>query len=104
VTLPQIQYPPKKSRQILPSGFFNALAHRVNPKTFVSKKAVSKILDTTKMDTPTLDTHHPLPKPSPGFYHANHLIKKIIVQTTPQATACYPPKKPGICHGLFFCS
>jgi hypothetical protein len=59
---------------------------------------VSKILDRSKVDT-----HHPLPKPSPGFYHTNHLIIKITVQTTPQATACYPPKKPGTCHGLFFC-
>jgi hypothetical protein len=42
-------------------------------------------------------------KPSPGFYHTNHLIIKIIVQTTTQPTACYPPKKPGICQGLFFC-
>jgi len=71
-------------------------------KNAVSKKTVSKILDTTKVDTPKVGTHHPLPKPSQGFYHENHLIIKITVQTTPQATACYPPKKPGNCHGLFF--
>jgi hypothetical protein len=29
------------------------------------------------------DTTPPLPKPSPGFYHENHLIIKIMVQTTP---------------------
>jgi hypothetical protein len=37
----------------------------------------------------------------PGFYHANHLIIKITVQTTPQATACYPPKSPAIAMGCF---
>jgi hypothetical protein len=46
--------------------------------------------------------HHPLPKPSPGFNHANHLIKKITVQTTPQATACYPQKSPAFAMGCFF--
>jgi hypothetical protein len=56
-----------------------------------------------KTPTPALKNWLDCPNESPGFYHANHLIIKITVQTTPQATACYPPKKPGICHGLFFC-
>jgi hypothetical protein len=38
----------------------------------------------------------------PGLYHANHLIIKITLQTTPLATACHPPKNPGICQALFF--
>jgi len=83
-------------------GFFNALAHQANTKNIcVQKNGVQKC-GVQNFGHNKSGHGPPAAQTKPGllsyqsFNHKNHSS-----DNTP--TACYPPKKPGICHGLFFC-